>query len=180
MVVVMFFSLTQVVMTEELYLEVEHFDGIDIGTGIVTNAKCDTKNTVTLLGDKRDLKIMEVEVINGTLDISRQNTKNILKKIFGKDRDNSIEAEITIDGQLAEINGSTGSSISVPGCAVDNSHIQVDMSTGSVASIEGKTASIELALSTGGFVASSYSGSNKSHFLSLLFCQGIEQLSGSF
>ncbi len=31
-----------------------------------------------------------------------------------------------------------------------------------------------------GSVASSYSGSNKSHFLSLLFCQGIEQLSGSF
>ncbi len=31
-----------------------------------------------------------------------------------------------------------------------------------------------------GSVASSYSGSNKSHFLSLLFCQRIEQLSGSF
>ncbi len=34
--------------------------------------------------------------------------------------------------------------------------------------------------SKNGSVASSYSGSNKSHFLSLLFCQGIEQLSGSF
>jgi len=51
--------------------------------------------------------------------------------------------------QLSYIDGSTGSSISVADCAVNNNNLRVDISTGARIDIEGSTATLTFDLSTG-------------------------------
>ncbi len=138
------------VSADEIFLEVDSFDGIEIGTGMRGTINCGSKNSVTLIGDKRDLDLIEVTVHGNSLDISRRSLANsLLKNIFTKDRDHSIEVEVIINGTLSKIEGSTGSSITVPECAVNNSSLALDISTGAEAYIEGNTAILELDLSTG-------------------------------
>ncbi len=138
------------VFADETTLKVDDFDGIEIGTGMRGTINCGSENSVTLIGDQRDLDLIEVNVHGGSLDISRRSmTNSLLRNIFAEDRDHSIELEVTINGNLSKIEGSTGSSLTVPECAVNNSFLVVDISTGAEAYIEGNTAILELDLSTG-------------------------------
>lgn len=135
---------------DEKYLDVESFDGIEIGTGMRGTVTCGSKNSVTLIGDQRDLDRIEVTVHGGLLDISRRSTaKRIFSNIFGEERNHSIAVEVTISGNLSNIEGSTGSSLTVPECAVDSRYLTVDISTGAEVYIDGKTTTLNLDLSTG-------------------------------
>jgi len=135
---------------DEKYFEVDSFDSIDIGTGMRGTISCESKNSVTIIGDQRDLELIDVTVHGSVLDISRRSmAKRLLSNIFGEERNHSIEIEITINGELSNIEGSTGSSFTVPECAINNSYLVVDISTGAEAYIDGNTALLELDLSTG-------------------------------
>ncbi len=138
------------VFADQTTLEVDSFDGIEIGTGMRGTITCGSENSVTLIGDKRDLDHIEVIVHGGSLDISRRSlTNRFLSNLFAEDRDQSIEVEVTINGNLSTIEGSTGSSLTVPECAINTSSLVVDISTGAEAYIDGNTAILELDLSTG-------------------------------
>ena len=149
--IILSLSISLPVAADQEYLEVDSFTGVDIGTGMVATVSCDSKNTVTLHGDKKALDILEVTVKGNKLDISRRTSASrIFNNLFSnKEHNNSIRVEITTNGQLSSIEASTGASVKVPACAVDNSFIEVDTSTGSIVDIEGSTATLELDLSTG-------------------------------
>jgi len=144
-------TLSLSVAADEEYLDVDSFDGIDIGTGMWATVICGSSNSVIIEGDKKDLDNIKVTVRGSVLDISRQNSASrILNNIFGKDKHHSrINVEITTSGQLSKIEASTGANVAVPACAVNNSFVEIDTSTGSIINIEGSTASLELDLSTG-------------------------------
>ena len=149
--IILSLSITLPIVADQEYLEVDSFDGVDIGTGMVATVSCDSKNTVTLHGDKKDLDLLEVTVKGGKLDISRRTSASrIFNNIFSKEKGNkSIRVEITTNGSISSIDASTGASIKVPACALDSSYIEVDTSTGSIVNLEGSTATLELDLSTG-------------------------------
>lgn len=150
-VIILSLSVSLPIVADQEYLEVDSFDGVDIGTGMVATVSCDSKNTVTLHGDKKDLDLLEVTVKGSKLDISRRTSASrIFNNIFSKEKhNNSIRVEITTNGHISSIDASTGATITVPGCAVNSSFVDVDTSTGSIVNIEGNTAVLELDLSTG-------------------------------
>jgi len=139
------------IAADQEYLEVDSYDSLEIGTGMEGIVSCGSKNTVTLFGNKKDLDHIEVNVQAGKLEISRRTSAGkILHNLFRKDGgNNSVRAEITTVGQLSNIDASTGSSLTIPGCAVNNSLIRIDAGTGAMVNIEGNTGTVELDLSTG-------------------------------
>jgi len=151
MALVMATSATLPLLAEQDYLEVDNFSGIEIGTGMIGDVSCGNENTITLHGDKRDLDNVEVEIRGDYLEISRKTSAGkILSNIFSDDdRDNSIRVEIVTNAPLSSISGSTGSSLIVPECAVNNSYLKVEAGTGAVVKIDGMTGTLELDLSTG-------------------------------
>ncbi len=150
--IVLSLSISLPIVADQEYLEIDSFEDVDIGTDMVTTISCGSKNTVTLHGEKNDLDLLEVTVKNSKLDISRHTSAGkIFSNLFSKENhNNSIRAEITTNGQISEIDASTGASITVLGCAINNSFVEVEISTGSIVNIEGTTATLELDLSTGG------------------------------
>jgi len=151
-VVLIALSTSLPILSAQDYLEVDSFSGVEIGTGMVGVVTCGDQNTVTLHGDKRDLDKVDVEVVGGKVDISRRtSTGKILSNLFGKDdgRDNSIRVEIVTTEPLSNITGSTGSTITVPECAVNNSFLEVEAGTGAMVKIDGMTGTLSLDLSTG-------------------------------
>ena len=138
------------VVADQEYLEIDSFEGIEIGTGMIGTVSCGSENTVTLSGDKKDLDHLEINVHGGKLEISRRtSTGKILSNIFGDHADREIKIEITTSGPISNIEASTGSSLSIPECAVNNSFFEVDAGTGATVNIEGTTSTLDLDLSTG-------------------------------
>ena len=136
-------------LAEQKTFEVESFDGVDIGTGMEGVVSCGNENTVTLHGEEKAIDNVTVNVDNGMLDISRRKSiGKLFNSIFGEERNNSIRVEVTINGQLSNIEASTGSSLTIPECAVNSSFVEIDTSTGAIVNIEGSTTALELDLST--------------------------------
>ena len=150
MVLILSITAALPVVADQEYLEVDSFSGVDIGTGMLGSVSCGSENTVTLDGDKKDLDHLEVSVQGGKLEISRRtSTGKILSNLFGDHKDRSIKVAITTNSPLSNIEASTGSSLSIPECAVNNSFFEVDAGTGATVEIEGTTGTLELDLSTG-------------------------------
>ena len=152
-------SMTLPLMATEDMLEVDSFEGIELGTGMTGEVVCGSQNTVTLTASKSTLDKLEVTVKGGHLEISRHTSaSNILNNIFGDDEDrddNSISVVIETSSPLLKIVGSTGSIIRVDKCAVNSGSMSVEAGTGANIKIEGTTGTLELELSTGSVFNSS-------------------------
>jgi hypothetical protein len=152
-------SMSLPLMATQDLLEVDSFEGIELGTGMTGKVVCGSQNTVTLSATKKTLDNIEVTVKGGYLEISRRASgSNILNNIFGDDEnkeDNSISVVIETSTPLSNIVGSTGSVIRVDECAVNNSSIKVEAGTGANIKIEGNTGVLDLELSTGSVFNSS-------------------------
>lgn len=136
-------------MAAEQFLEVDDFTGLGLGTGIVGKVSCGNSNTVTLEGDKKTLDKIKVSVVNNELSIERKSSGFLGNIMSNDEKSNSVEATIVTRGQLSVIDASTGSMLSVEGCAVNSSAMEINASTGSTLSVDGQTANLELEMSTG-------------------------------
>ena len=139
---------TSTAMSAEQLLEVEDFNGFSLGTGIMADVSCGNSNTVSLIGEKKVLERIKVSVVNDELKIERK-TSGFLGKLMGNKSNDSVEAKVVTRGQISVIDASTGSVLSVEGCAVNNSSLTVDASTGAILNIAGETANLVMDLSTG-------------------------------
>ena len=140
------------VIADQEILEVESFSGIEIGVGMIGRVVCGSGNSLTLTGEQRDLDNVKVNINAGVLEISRRsNLGKVLSNILGNDddRNSTIEVDVTTDGQISNISGSTGSSLNVSECAINGSFLEVEAGTGAVVNVEGSTGTLELELSTG-------------------------------
>lgn len=146
-------SMSLPLMATQDLLEVDSFEGIELGTGMTGKVVCGNQNIVTLSASKNTLDKLEVTVKGGHLEISRHSSaSNILNNIFGDDEnkeDNSVSVVIETSSPLSNIVGSTGSIIRVDKCAVNNSSIKVEAGSGANIKVEGSTGTLDLDLSTG-------------------------------
>ena len=63
-------SMSLPLMATQDLLEVDSFEGIELGTGMTGKVVCGNQNTVTLSANKNTLDKLEVTVKNGHLEIS--------------------------------------------------------------------------------------------------------------
>ena len=136
---------------KEVY-EVNSFNGFSVGTGMIATVNCNGGDSVTITGDKKDLKELRVRVEEGILYVDRGTSMGkIFNNIFGdKNSSGEIRVEVSTSMPLDKLEGSTGSSMKVDGCAVNTSMLYVDGGTGASINVEGATQNLELSLSTGG------------------------------
>ncbi|MBT8448373.1 MAG: DUF2807 domain-containing protein [Gammaproteobacteria bacterium] len=139
---------TATIFSAEQLLEVDDFTGLSLGTGIVGTVSCGNTNTVTLIGNKEALENLHVTVVNSELAIERK-SRGLLNSLMGNDNNTAVEANVVTRGQIATIDASTGSVLSVDGCAVNNSVLEIDASTGSTLNVSGETVNLTLDMSTG-------------------------------
>jgi len=139
---------TATVFSAEQLLEVDDFTGLSLGTGIVGTVSCGNTNTVTLIGKKESLEKLHVTVVNNQLAVERK-SRGLLNSLMGNDNNAAVEANIVTRGQIATIDASTGSVLTVAGCAINNSALKIDASTGSTMNISGETVNLNLDMSTG-------------------------------
>ncbi len=138
------------VQAAEKYLEVENFDSIEIGTGIIGTVTCGNSNTITLTGDEDELDRIKVSVHSGELDISRKSSAgSFLNNVFGDNKRKSIRAAIVTTSQQGALSASTGASLTVPDCAVNEDSLDIDLGTGASITVSGRTGKLKLDLSTG-------------------------------
>jgi hypothetical protein len=146
-------SISLPIMATQDFLEVDSFEGIELGTAMTGKVVCGSQNTVTLKANKKTLDNIEVTVKGSHLEISRiASGSNILNNIFGdaEDKlDNSISVVIETSSPLSNIVGSTGSVVRVDKCAVNSGSIKVEAGTGANIKVEGSTGTLDLELSTG-------------------------------
>jgi len=134
----------------EKYLEVDAFEGIDLGTGLVSNIQCGSNNTVTLIGKTKDLERIKVQVKSAKLTVKRiSSTGNFLKKLFNKNENHSIKVNIVLSGKLSNLELSTGAMLTAPDCSINPESLDLDISTGASVSVAGYTKKLNLELSTG-------------------------------
>ncbi len=136
----------------EQLVELDSFNGVAIGTGMVSTVSCGSSNTVTLSGEKETLDRVDVEINQMVLEIERRESAG---SIFGKlvSGKNSDQGEVTVaivtTGEISLFDISTGATINVDACAVSTSSVTVDGSTGSEITLNGVTTQLDLDLSTG-------------------------------
>lgn len=139
-------------LADKKYGSVDAFEAIDIGTGMVGKVICDSKNTVTIEGDKSVLANVEVKIRDGKLEISRKfSASTMLRHFFLQDDDDNsaVRVVVTVMEPLTSISSSTGSSLTVPGCAINTRFVTVTVGTGASISVSGNTDTLDLNLSTG-------------------------------
>jgi len=139
-----------VLFAADKYLEVDSFEGVDLGTGMVSEVQCGSTNSVTLIGATKDLERIKVQVKSGELRVKRNSSAgSFIKKIFNSGENHEVKVDIVIANRLSSIELSTGATISVPDCAVNTDYLDLDLSTGASATVSGYTKKLNLELSTG-------------------------------
>ena len=136
--------------SEEL-LEVEAFTGVSIGTGMAATITCGSSNTVTLKGDSKVLKKIDVVIKGDLLDIERKESAgSFIGKLVGNNKsDGSVKIDIVTTSALSLLNTSTGATMKVEDCAIDTNRLTIDASTGSTLKVNGVTTELILDMSTG-------------------------------
>ena len=132
--------------SETFEAEVDAFNELSLGTGVVAEVMCGEEDLVRLETDEHVFDRMKVFVRGDRLVIER----GLAFDSFIFQRNDRVRATITTTGALNDVSASTGAVLEMPECAVDKTDLEVSVSTGANLRVAGRTEDLDLKVGTGG------------------------------
>ena len=117
------------------------FSQIESSRGVIVTVSCGATPQAVLSGPSEEVRDMELEVHSGTLVVRR-----------GSNHDHGrypVRVDLTAPGPLDRLEAGSGSSLSVPSCAMSSERIRLDAHSGADIKVAGNARSINAEASSG-------------------------------